>query len=376
MGLLALLFVLTEITIVVLLEKYAPIFYSYPEEHSQTASAIASSSSKSSAPFSIKTNRLLASEEPEMPLDMAKLLREGMAKKAGTEACIRNAALTSGRYIDLVNHYYGPSGLHRHQQLMLTHGTIEYKMYLSVQKEIFSLLENASNQRKKSLSLDNDRLLESKEISNLRCNVFQPSLSRKIYNAGNQFGSITYGLGGPKILVSHPFRGGIEEAYGVYEDSQKVVKRLIRSGFHGRFLFLDNFLRLDKKINGYPTWLLWFSLAATHSDLVLYVVPKGVGLSDSQKLEVAYTPNFVQKKIVEIEESNFLPQDKFKEVIILRDGKQISSEQMRAIEEERMGDMISVIDVFSQGSPNRNFFFVLSEDSTRQQYPSSYRLFV
>jgi hypothetical protein len=47
-----------------------------------------------------------------------------------------------------------------------------------------------------------------------------------------------YGLGGPKILVSHPPRGALGELYDPYVNSGEVMTNLILAGYSGTFLLL------------------------------------------------------------------------------------------------------------------------------------------
>lgn len=131
-------------------------------------------------------------------------------------------------------------------------------------------------------------------------NLVQPSLSRKLYRAGRHHGSVVYGLGGPRILVSHPYRGIDGEAYDLYNNSIDVVSSLHMRGFYGTFHFLDYLPGLNYDIEGVNAWLLWFSLIAGHSDLVLYIKEYEGDFGASQQEEIELTLDRVQKKIVEI----------------------------------------------------------------------------
>lgn len=71
-------------------------------------------------------------------------------------------------------------------------------------------------------------------------------------------------------------------------------------GYFGTFLLLDSLEGLNRQHFGQPGWLIWFSIIAAHSDLVLFVREKGKALSGSQLQEAAFTPNRVGKKIVEL----------------------------------------------------------------------------
>jgi hypothetical protein len=72
-------------------------------------------------------------------------------------------------------------------------------------------------------------------------------------------------------------------------------------GFLGTFLFLDYLPSLNVEAHGLPAWLLWFSIMAAHSDLVLFVAQGDQDLLGSQKLETEFTPDRIPKKIVRLE---------------------------------------------------------------------------
>jgi hypothetical protein len=80
-----------------------------------------------------------------------------------------------------------------------------------------------------------------------------------------------YGLGGPRILVSHPFQGRTEDIYDLYANSIDVVTSLCLRGYRGTFHLLDYLPGLNPEIEGVPAWALWFSIIAAHSDLIIFV---------------------------------------------------------------------------------------------------------
>ena len=155
---------------------------------------------------------------------------------------------------------------------------------------------------KLKINFDNDLLMDSPELFNFRHNVVNQGLSRYIYNPGCREGWLVYGIGGPKILVSLPFRGATRFTYDVYNNSLEVASSLAALGYSGRYLFLDSLDGFNLEFFGKPAWLLWFSIIAAHSDLVIFVQEKGKELTKSQRLEAGMTPNRVGKKIVEIPE--------------------------------------------------------------------------
>jgi hypothetical protein len=169
------------------------------------------------------------------------------------------------------------------------------------------VIEYEISQRKKwsttrpvKLACDNSRLPEGANLAHFASNIVQPSLSRKLYNPGIRNGIVVYGIDGPRILVSHPFKGAGKEDYDVFTNSAEVVSGLIDRGFLGTFLFFDYLPGLSIEVYDTPAWLLWFSIISAHSDLVVYVTDKG-DLSSSQKLEAEFTPDRIAKKIVRFE---------------------------------------------------------------------------
>jgi hypothetical protein len=85
-----------------------------------------------------------------------------------------------------------------------------------------------------------------------------------------------------------------------WRNSLDIATSLLAKGYYGSFLFLDCIEGLHKEYYGHPGWLLWFSIIATHSDLVIFVKEKGKELTDAQKREIAFTPDRVGKKVVEL----------------------------------------------------------------------------
>ena len=149
-------------------------------------------------------------------------------------------------------------------------------------------------------SYDNQVLLQSVKLDNFRSNLIKPSFSRKIYQAGRHPGFLVYGLGGPRILVSHPFKGANRLLYDIYTNSVDVVSSLITRGYHGTFLFLDYLPSLNGYIHDVPEWVLWFSWIAANSDVVLFVRESGQDFRDAQKMEIDFSPDRIPKKIVEL----------------------------------------------------------------------------
>jgi hypothetical protein len=158
----------------------------------------------------------------------------------------------------------------------------------------------------RELECDNNKLPQCEDLAKFNSHVISPSLSRKLYRPGLNHGFLVYGLGGPKILISHPFQGIRGDKYDLYNNSSEVISTLHNQGYYGRLLLFDYVPGLNFEIQGVPAWVLWFSIIAAHSDLVLFIKEYDQGFSQAQKQEIEFTPDRVQKKIVEIPHQDFI----------------------------------------------------------------------
>ncbi len=245
----------------------------------------------------IKRNVLLQGGEPILSLSDAHALKTVLHAQSAVDP--RTADLASVlSCIEDVHSLYGESGLFRLLVLASTTST-DFQHFFEVIVGILVLEKLSTPDAQHELECDNERLLQGEDLRNFNSHVVMPSFSRKLYNPGRHNGYLVYGLGGPRILVSHPFRGASGELYDVYGNSVDVATSLITRGYHGSFLFLDNMPGLNREIRGVPRWLLWFSMIAAHSDLVVFT--RGdEGFGRAQQREIEYTPDRVQKKIVDI----------------------------------------------------------------------------
>jgi hypothetical protein len=207
-----------------------------------------------------------------------------------------------------IEQLYGGAGLFKLTLLAMSNSEQDFRHYWSVIRDILNPLWNVAIEAlgldpsggAAALECDNEILPEGPGIERFSVNLYQPSLSRKLYNPGTRHGWLCYGLGGPKILVSHPYQGINGEVYDVYHNSIDVATSLMVRGFLGTYLFLDYLPGLNYAWRGFRAWLLWFSKIAVHSDLVVFVKEYEHGLSRAQWEEARLTPDRVQKKIVEI----------------------------------------------------------------------------
>jgi hypothetical protein len=243
----------------------------------------------------------------------------------------RGAEVKRRRFTQL----YGETGLLKIFLLASTHDAPTFGRFRALIGNDMSFRKTLWKREGPDLACDNDRLRQAAALSRFRWNVVQPSLSRKLYNPGRHHGWLTYGLGGPRILVSHPSQGIRGEAYDVYNNSIDVATSLWMKGFTGTFLFLDYLPGLNFEMHGVPAWVLWFSLIAVHSDLVLFVKEYGKDFDGSQKMEIEFTSDRVQTKTVEIphEELKWAKKSKHGKVTsYIKDGKVITKEEYYSYE--------------------------------------------
>ena len=248
----------------------------------------------------IRINSLLRGTEKTLGLDEVFMLKKLADYGQETKRGQLNLADVSEDMIRRIHSRYGPSGLFQLVTLAMAHDKNEFRHFFELVEGELSLRELVQESEGQELVCDNDRLKASAKLERLTTNVFQPSLSRKLYRAGRHHGSLVYGLGGVKILVSHPFQGVTEDIYDLYSNTIDVVTSLQFRGYEGTFHFLDLMPGLNFEVEGIPAWLVWFSVIAIHSDLVIYVKEYEGDFGKAQQMEMEFTPDSVQKKIVEI----------------------------------------------------------------------------
>ncbi len=251
----------------------------------------------------VDKNVLLHSEPAGLPLAHVKALKmlSDMAKKEKiSEEGEFNLAAVTDWEIEQVHERWGEPGLLQLMILATSLTAREFEHFFGLTRGLLRLgnLVDGGNQR--AIGYDNASLPSEASTHAFNTNVLNPSLSRKLYRAGRHHGSLVYGLGGPRILVSHPFQGIDGDIYDVYANSIDVVTSLNMRGYHGTFHFMDYVGGLDYELGRFPAWAIWFAVIATHSDLVLFVKEFEGDFGASQQIEIAVTPDRVRKKIVEI----------------------------------------------------------------------------
>lgn len=248
-------------------------------------------------------NVLLHSEPSGASLEQVKAMKLvadlGTTMEAGEEGEL-NLARVSEEEIDEVHRHFGEHGLLQLVILAMGHSASEFEHFYGLTRDTLRLAPVIEEGKTQTIEYDNASLATDKRLDAFTSNILNPSLSRKLFRAGRHHGSLVYGLGGPRILVSHPFQGIEGDIYDIYRNSVDVVTSLNMRGYHGTFHFLDYVGGLDYEVAGLPAWSIWFSVIASHSDLVIFVKEHEGGFGPSQQLEISLTPDRVRKKIVEI----------------------------------------------------------------------------
>jgi hypothetical protein len=242
--------------------------------------------------YAIPTNRLLDGRPTLASLDVVNARRR-RKDRAGL-----NLAQADKRTLAAIHAHYGGAGLARLITLAENSEHDEFLWFFQVICNELTVLATTQGHAPRAITYDNVCFPQGPALSRLNHMVVQPGLSNLLYTPGRQHGFLVYGLGGPRILVSHPFKGSTTEIYDVYRNSLDVVTSLLLRGYTGTFLFLDNLAGLNFTLAGFEAWALWFSIIATHSDLVLIVAEGEADLRDSQKLELSLTPDRIHKTLV------------------------------------------------------------------------------
>lgn len=248
-------------------------------------------------------NILLHSEPAGASLQQVKAMKMlaelGQGMEEGKKGPL-NLAKVSEHEIEQVHQLWGEPGLLQLLILAMSLDAHEFEHFYGLTRDTLQLGRLVDDGKVRRIGYDNASLPADRRLNKFTSNVLNPSLSRKLYRAGRHHGSLVYGLGGPRILVSHPFQGIDGDIYDVYANSTDVVTSLNLRGYHGTFHFLDYVGGLDYELAGFPAWAIWFSVIATHSDLVLFIKEFEGEFGTSQQLEISVTPDRVRKKIVEI----------------------------------------------------------------------------
>lgn len=313
----------------------------------------------------IPKNRLLHDDEKTMDLDQALLLKVGLGATS-------NLRFVSEEQIREIYSTYGESGLFKLVFLAMGHEESDFKHFFSVISDDLSLMSLLSADDGTELHGDRDDLSESPELRKFKWNVMQPSLSRKLYQPGRHHGYMVYGVGGPRILVSHPYQGLSGEVYDIYNNSVDVVTSLWMRGYRGMFMFLDYLPGLNFESEGVPAWALWFSIIACNSDLVVFVKEYEEAFRESQLAEIGFTPDRVLKKVVEVprDELKWAKIDDHAQTYLYSDGKRmLSREEWYELEAAHARPFV---DAYTRDGIPNDRLYVMNEAGDVAEYPQDY----
>jgi len=252
-----------------------------------------------STKLQIQTNVLLEGPERTVSLEAALVWKRAFANVAslGTSNFSHNLQSISEWQLKEVNTIYGPSGLYKLVLLSVAESPARFTHFWD---PVISSLSKSSTYRYVT-EYDNAKLPQANCVNGFNSNVLMPALSRDLYNPGCRHGTLVYGLGGPKILISHSFRDVDGEiSCESYRISAGIIRALMARGYTGTFLFIDDYFESNLRIQGYQAPLLWFSMISVHSDMVIFVRGSDEKFGRTQKKEIEVTPDRVQKKIVDI----------------------------------------------------------------------------
>ena len=175
-------------------------------------------------PIHVPVNRFLQGPAKEISLENIRALRNGFvfARDRGVSGetatnLTENLLSVDDDHLSKINSRYSSAGLFGLIFMAQTSSPSEFLHFHRVIKDNLVFLDvfdftQAADMATGSVRFepDNDRLRCAAQIDEFNHNVLHPDLARKIYNPGKRAGYMVYGLGGPRILVSHPFRGWSE----------------------------------------------------------------------------------------------------------------------------------------------------------------------
>ncbi len=311
----------------------------------------------------IKRNFLLRGADKTMSLDEARLI---MTLMLGDDE-------TLARF----HRRFGESGLFRVIMMMYTQPSKEANQFFSFIRSQLPL-QSSEVPQEITFKCDNALLPQGPEVDALNTHVLQPSLARKLYHPGFRHGFVVWGLGGPDMLVSHPFRGVLGGTYSIVEGTRGIAEYLMANGYVGSYLFVDLLPGLSFEVRGQPAWLVWFAIIAAHSDVVLFVREQGSDFTDAQKLEIRFTPDRVQKKIIEVpagvlrpRSSNELSEEE-EEILYFTGTPDSSKEKFEEIEAKYAE---SLVRTYPSIDIPRNRLVRLDEHGQATYYPIDYPLY-
>lgn len=335
----------------------------------------------------MRTNVLLGGAEKTLSLESTLAQRRAIKAANNTsDTFATNIASVSEGQLRSIYSLYGASGLFGLFEMAKTEDFHHFFRLIAedidpgqqaVREMLLQILGAVTDEasQPQDLQYDNAMLPQGEDLNRFNSNVLYPSLSEMFYKPGCNPGYLVYGLGGPKILISHPYRGINGEIYNLYANSVDVVTSLTMRGHKGRFLFLDYLPGLNDEKGGVRAWILLFSMMAAHSDAVFFIKEHDEGFSESQRMEIAFTPNRVQKKIIEIPHSELVwaKRPKVGTVDFYFTGKLNSSKKAFEAQEAEHANLL--IGLYSRPGLPRNMLLRADESGNFSSYPLDFPIY-
>lgn len=323
----------------------------------------------------IKINSVLGGSGNETPLENLLKLSE-FARSAHEEGKLdNNLRFLNEGFIRSVHRRYGGHGLTNLIVLAMGHEEWEFSHFIDCVRVSLALQD--SGQESVPIELDNERLPANQSLLFFNTTFFQTTLARPLYAAGRRPGALTYGVSGPRILVSHPFQGITSDIYNMYDNASDIVAALTYRGYHGRFHFLDYMSGLDGEIRGVPRWAIWFSIIAQHSDLVIFVKRFEDDFGPAQLLESQVIPDWVPKIIVDIMISEIQNAETPK--LDPKSGREYCTEEGPVSKDEWDAEQrkhsAPFLDAWTRGNIPKDRFVHMNESGRIVEYPLDYPLF-
>lgn len=302
------------------------------------------------------------------------LLRGADKTMSIDEAKVMTLMLADDELLAQFRERFGEAGLYRIIMMMYTQQA-NFQLFFDFIRAQLSVRSSAEP-HEPALRCDNAVLPQGPEADAFSLHLLQPSLARKLYHPGVHHGFVVWGLGGPDMMVSHPFRGVEGATYGIGEATAGIAEHLMANGYVGSYLFFDLLPGLSFEVRGQPAWLVWFGIVAAHSDVVLFVREQGSDFTDMQKLEIRFTPDRVQKKIIEVPPgvlSAYTPDPISASQIIYATGTPDSSkEKFEELEAEFAGPLVRS---YASLDLPRQRLVRLDEHGQATHYPMNYPLY-
>lgn len=145
----------------------------------------------------------------------------GAEKRMSVEQAVIMVGLAERDRMTRIRDRFGESGVFG-VSMMLYNSRREAAPFLDfIQHEL--RLPSSATPQAMSLDTDNATLRNSPAADELNLHLLQPSLSRKIYQPGRREGLVVWGLGRPRMLVSHPFRSAEGSVLEIVQATERAM---------------------------------------------------------------------------------------------------------------------------------------------------------